>query len=106
MLVEDLAPGTKFEMKITRTEWEKICENILSRTIALTKKALEDAKITANDVNMVVLAGGATHSPIITQLVKEMFSGKEVNRSMDPDQVVVMGAGLLAMDIADDSKPK
>ena len=72
----------------------------------LTKKALEDAKITANDVSMVVLAGGATHSPVVSQLVKQTFPGKEVNRSVDPDQAVVMGAGILALDISGDSKNK
>ena len=104
--VEDLVPGTKFELKVTRGEWEKHCEGILQKTIMLTKKALEDAKITASDVSMVVLAGGATHSPIVSQLVKETFPGKEVNRSVDPDQAVVMGAGILALDISGDSKNK
>lgn len=104
--VEELTPGVKFELKLTRAEWEKHCEGILQRTITLTKKALEDARITPNDVSMVVLAGGATHSPIVSQLVKETFPGKEVNRSVDPDQAVVMGAGILAIDISGDSKSK
>lgn len=104
--IDDLVPGTKFELKITREEWEKHCETILQKTITLTKKALEDAKITADNVSMVVLAGGATHSPAVPRLVKEAFPGKEVNRSIDPDQAVIMGAGILAIDISGDSKVK
>jgi molecular chaperone DnaK len=63
-------------MKITRVEWEKICESILQKTVTLTNKALEDARISAKDISMVILAGGATHAPNVTELLKGMFPGK------------------------------
>jgi len=76
ILVEDLVPGQKFEMKVTRAEWEKICDSILKKTMTLTNKALEDARISAKDISMVILAGGATRVPIITELLHGMFPGK------------------------------
>jgi len=51
---------------------------------------------------MVILAGGATHAPIVTELLKGMFLGKQVNKSIDSDQVVIVGAALLAKEISGD----
>jgi molecular chaperone DnaK (HSP70) len=99
-----LSEGKPFEFTILRKNWEVICEPILGKTVGLVKKVLHDSHIDAKDINQIILAGGGTRIPMVSDLVKTIFPGHEPIKSIDSDQVVVMGAALLAQDIAGNSK--
>jgi molecular chaperone DnaK len=86
--------GPKHMMvKLTRAKLEKLVEDLVERTVGPCKKALADAGLSAADVDEVVLVGGQTRMPLVQQRVKELF-GKEPNRSVNPDEVVAMGAAI------------
>ena len=91
-------------MSLTRAKFEELTKELLNRTIAPCKKALKDAKLTAKDIDEVILVGGSTRIPKIQEIVKEIF-GKEPNRSVNPDEVVALGAaiqgGVLAGEVDD-----
>ncbi len=80
-------------MKLTRARFEQMMEDLFQRTIGPCKKALEDAGLTPNKIDEVVLVGGSTRIPRVQQLVREFF-GKESNKSVNPDEVVAIGAAV------------
>lgn len=90
--------------KLTRAKFESLTEDLIERTRQPCKQALKDAKLTSSDVNEVLLVGGSTRIPKVQQLVKEIF-GKEPNKSVNPDEVVAVGAaiqgGVLGGDVHD-----
>jgi molecular chaperone DnaK len=99
------ANGPKHMMvKLSRGKLEKLVEDLIERTVGPCKKALADAGLSAAEIDEVVLVGGMTRMPMVAQKVKELF-GKEPNRSMNPDEVVAMGAaiqgGILTGDVKD-----
>jgi molecular chaperone DnaK len=81
--------------KLTRARFEQLCEDLFTRAIEPTKKCLADAKKSPKEIDEVVLVGGSTRVPKIQQIVKEFF-GKEPNRSVNPDEVVAVGAAVQA----------
>jgi molecular chaperone DnaK len=81
--------------KLTRARFEQMCEDLFTRAIEPTKKCLADAKKSPKEIDEVVLVGGSTRVPKIQQIVKEFF-GKEPNRSVNPDEVVAVGAAVQA----------
>ena len=88
------ADGPKhLTMAITRATFERLCEPIFNRLIGPCKRALSDAKLSAGEVDEVVMVGGSTRIPKVHDLVKEMF-GKEPNKSVNPDEVVAIGAAI------------
>lgn len=91
-------------MKLSRAKLEQLVEDLVEKTMEPCKKALADAKLTPSDIDEVVLVGGMTRMPRVQEKVKEFF-GKDPNRSVNPDEVVAMGAaiqgGVLAGDIKD-----
>jgi molecular chaperone DnaK len=91
-------------LKISRAKLENLCEGIFKALFEPCKKALSDAGITASQIQEVILVGGSTRIPKVQQLVKEFF-GKEPNKSVNPDEVVSVGAaiqgGVLAGDVTD-----
>ncbi len=91
-------------VKLTRAKFESLVEELVERTVAPCKKALEDAKLTGKDVDEVVLVGGMTRMPMVTERVEKIF-GKTPNRSINPDEVVAAGAaiqgGVLRGDVKD-----
>ncbi len=78
---------------LTRAKLEQLTEDILARTIEPCKKALEDAKLTAGDIDEVILVGGQTRMPKVHEIVKQIF-GKEPHKGVNPDEVVAMGAAI------------
>ena len=99
------ASGPKHMMvKLSRGKLEKLVEDLVERTAGPCKKALADAGLTSADIDEVILVGGMTRMPLVAQKVKDFF-GKEPNRSMNPDEVVAMGAsiqgGILTGDVKD-----
>lgn len=91
-------------MKLSRAKLEALCEHLVARTIEPCRKALSDAGLKASEINEVILVGGMTRMPLVQKKVGEFF-GKEPNRSVNPDEVVAMGAaiqgGILAGDVKD-----
>ena len=91
-------------LSLTRAKFDEIVLDLVNRTIDPCKKALSDAGLEASDIDEVILVGGSTRIPSIQDKVKEIF-GKEPNKSVNPDEVVALGAaiqgGVLAGDVDD-----
>lgn len=89
---------------LTRAKFEMLCDALFQRTVEPCRKALADAKISASEIDEVLLVGGSTRIPKIQEIVRNFF-GKEPNRSVNPDEVVAIGAsiqgGVLAGDVKD-----
>ena len=89
---------------LTRAKFEALCDNLFQRSIEPCRKALQDAHLNTSDIDEVLLVGGSTRIPKIQELVKNFF-GKEPNKSVNPDEVVAIGAsiqgGVLAGDVKD-----
>ncbi len=79
--------------KLTRAEFEKMVDGLVERTMEPVRKCLADAKLKPADINEVILVGGQTRMPKIQQVVKELF-GKEANKTVNPDEVVAVGAAV------------
>ncbi len=82
-------------LKMTRAKLEALVEELIARTIPPCKTALKDAGITASDIDEIVMVGGMTRMPKVINEVKNFF-GKEPNKSVNPDEVVAMGAAIQA----------
>ncbi len=90
------AGGPKhLNIKLTRAKLEKLVEDLVDMVEAPCKTALSDAGLSASDINEVILVGGMTRMPRVQQKVKEIF-GKEPNKSVNPDEVVALGAAIQA----------
>jgi molecular chaperone DnaK len=91
-------------MSLTRAKFEELTKDLLNRTIEPCKKALKDAKLSASGIDEIILVGGSTRIPKIQDIVRDIF-GKEPNRSVNPDEVVALGAaiqgGVLAGEVDD-----
>ncbi len=85
-----------FEEKLTRAEFQKMTSDLLDRTKAPFRSVLKDAGVDVKDIHHVVLVGGSTRMPAVTDLVKELLGGKEPNKGVNPDEVVAIGAALQA----------
>ncbi len=93
-----------FETKLTRAEFEKLSKDLLERTLVPVRKALKDAKISSADIDEILLVGGSTRIPAVKELVEKELN-KQVNTSINPDEVVSLGAaiqgGVLSGDVKD-----
>src|ERR687889_327893 len=85
-----------FEEKLTRSEFQKMTADLLDRTKAPFKSVLKDGGVAVDNIDHVVLVGGSTRMPAVTDLVKELLGGKEPNKGVNPDEVVAVGAALQA----------
>ncbi len=82
-------------LKMTRAKLEALVEDLITKTLPPCKTALKDAGLTANDINEIVMVGGMTRMPKVIETVKNFF-GKDPNKSVNPDEVVAMGAAIQA----------
>ncbi|MGY2711347.1 molecular chaperone DnaK [Thermostichus sp. MS-CIW-28] len=98
------ADGPKhLELKLSRAQFEHLCADLLERCKGPVEQALRDAKLTKADINEVVLVGGSTRIPAVQRLVRELL-GKEPNQSVNPDEVVAVGAAIQAGVLAGEVK--
>ena len=88
------ASGPKhLTLKLSRAKLENLCSSIFERLLTPCKKALQDAQLQKGDIDEVILVGGSTRIPHVQQLVKDFF-GKDPNKSVNPDEVVAIGAAI------------
>ncbi len=92
------------EEKLTRTRLEQMMNDLLERSMKPVKQALEDAKMSPNDIQEVVLVGGSTRIPKVQSLVRNFFGGKEPHKGVNPDEVVAVGAAIQGAVLAGDVK--
>ncbi len=85
-----------FEERLTRSEFQKMTSDLLDRTKSPFQAVLKDAGVKVADIDHVVLVGGSTRMPAVTDAVKELLGGKEPNKGVNPDEVVAIGAALQA----------
>jgi molecular chaperone DnaK len=98
------ASGPKhLQLKITRTQFENLCGDIFKRTMDPCKSALNDAKLSPNQIHEAVLVGGSTRIPKVQQMVQDFF-GREPHKGVNPDEVVAVGAAIQAGVLGGDVK--
>jgi molecular chaperone DnaK len=89
------ANGPKhLDMKLTRAKFDDLTHDLVERCRKPVLSALEDAKYKANDIDEVILVGGSTRTPAVQKLVRELVGGREPNQSVNPDEVVAIGAAI------------
>jgi molecular chaperone DnaK len=81
---------------VTRAKFEEISKDLIDRCLGPVERAMADAKITANDLDEVILVGGSTRIPAVQQLVRRLTGGKDPNMTVNPDEVVALGAAIQA----------
>merc|ERR550534_2840110 len=98
--VDTLFEGIDYNVVVSRPKFEKLCETDFQRCMAPVSQVLRDAKMSKTDVHEVVLVGGSTRIPKIQELLSKFFNGKELNKSINPDEAVAWGAALQAAVLA------
>ena len=104
-LTADATGPKHLQIRLSRAKFEGMVEDLVKRSIDPLKKALADAKKSVSEIDEILLVGGSTRIPMVQKAVKEFFGGKEPNRTVNPDEVVGLGAavqaGVLAGDVTD-----
>ncbi|WVQ62147.1 heat shock protein HSS1 [Kwoniella botswanensis] len=101
--IDSLFDGIDFYTSITRARFEELCQDLFRSTMDPVEKVLRDSKIDKSSVHEIVLVGGSTRIPKIQKLVSDMFSGREPNRSINPDEAVAYGAAVQAAILTGDT---
>jgi len=94
--IDSLFEGIDFYTSITRARFEDLCADLFRGTLEPVEKSLRDAKMDKADVHDIVLVGGSTRIPKIQKLLQDFFNGKELNKSINPDEAVAYGAAVQA----------
>ena len=101
--VDSLVDGVDFSINITRAKFEELCIDLFKSGIEPVDKVLRDAKISKGNVDEIVLVGGSTRIPKVQQLLSDYFNGKELNKSINPDEAVAYGAAIQAAILTGDT---
>ena len=102
-ITADSSGPKHFVHKITRAKLESLVEDLVDRSLAPLKLALEDAKLAIGDINEILLVGGQTRMPMVQQKVKDFF-GKEPRKDLNPDEAVAVGAAIQGSVLSGDTK--
>merc|ERR1712170_26769 len=94
--IDSLFEGIDFYTSITRARFEEFCSDLFKGTLEPVEKAMRDAKMDKSSINDIVLVGGSTRIPKIQKLLQDFFNGKELNKSINPDEAVAYGAAVQA----------
>ncbi|XP_075679487.1 LOW QUALITY PROTEIN: heat shock cognate 71 kDa protein-like [Dermatophagoides pteronyssinus] len=94
--IDSLFEGIDFYSTITRARFEELCADLFRSTLDPVEKSLRDAKLDKSQINEIVLVGGSTRIPKIQKLLQDFFNGKELNKSINPDEAVAYGAAVQA----------
>ena len=101
--IDSLFEGIDFYTSITRARFEELCGDLFRKTLEPVEKALRDAKMDKGQVNDIVLVGGSTRIPRIQKLLQDFFNGRELNKSINPDEAVAYGAAVQAAILTGDT---
>ncbi|CAF3277811.1 unnamed protein product [Rotaria socialis] len=94
--IDSLHEGIDFNTSITRARFEELCADLFRATLEPVEKALRDAKMDKSNIEEIVLVGGSTRIPKVQKLLQDFFNGKELNKSIHPDEAVAYGAAVQA----------
>ncbi|KAA0198416.1 Heat shock protein 70A [Hyalella azteca] len=100
--IDSLFEGIDFYTSITRARFEEMCSDLFRGTLDPVEKALRDAKMDKGHIHEIVLVGGSTRIPKIQKLLQDFFNGKELNKSINPDEAVAYGAAVQAAILSGD----
>merc|ERR1711902_307568 len=101
--IDSLFEGIDFYTSITRARFEELCSDLFKGTLEPVEKALRDAKLDKAAIDDIVLVGGSTRIPKVQKLLTEFFNGKELNKSINPDEAVAYGAAVQAAILTGDT---
>merc|ERR1712214_219724 len=101
--IDSLFEGIDFYTSITRARFEELCADLFRGTLEPVEKAMRDAKMDKSSINDIVLVGGSTRIPKIQKLLQDFFNGKELNKSINPDEAVAYGAAVQAAILTGDT---
>ena len=101
--IDSLFEGIDFYSKITRARFEELCADLFRGTLDPVETALRDSKLDKSKIDEIVLVGGSTRIPKIQKLLSSLFSGKELNKSINPDEAVAYGAAVQAAVLTGDT---
>merc|ERR1711976_626721 len=101
--IDSLFEGIDFYTSITRARFEELCSDLFKNTLEPVEKALRDAKLDKASIDDIVLVGGSTRIPKIQKLLQDFFNGKELNKSINPDEAVAYGAAVQAAILTGDT---
>merc|ERR1712110_1406660 len=101
--IDSLFEGIDFYTSITRARFEELCSDLFKGTLEPVEKAMRDAKLDKSSINDVVLVGGSTRIPKVQKLLQDFFNGKDLNKSINPDEAVAYGAAVQAAILTGDT---
>mmetsp|Transcript_14351 Transcript_14351/g.28332 ORF Transcript_14351/g.28332 Transcript_14351/m.28332 type:complete len:662 (-) Transcript_14351:252-2237(-) len=98
--IESFFDGADLSETITRAKFEELCMDLFKKTLGPVERVLDDSALKKNQVDELVLVGGSTRIPKVQQLLQDFFNGKELNKSINPDEAVAYGAAVQAAILA------
>ncbi|KAK7905099.1 hypothetical protein WMY93_017706 [Mugilogobius chulae] len=104
--IDSLFEGQDFYTSITRARFEELCSDLFRGTLEPVEKALRDAKMDKGQIHDVVLVGGSTRIPKVQKLLQDFFNGRDLNKSINPDEAVAYGAAVQAAILSGDTSEK
>ncbi|CAJ0934680.1 unnamed protein product, partial [Mesorhabditis belari] len=100
--IDSLFDGIDFYTSITRARFEELCADLFRSTMDPVEKALRDAKMDKSSIHEIVLVGGSSRIPKVQEMLSDFFSGKELNKSINPEEAVAYGAAIQAAILSED----
>ena len=94
--VESLLDGVDYNTSLTRAKFEQLADKVFTRTLDPLDRLLKDAKMSKGDIHEIVLVGGTTRIPRVQELLSNYFNGKQLNKSLNPDEAIAYGAAVQA----------
>lgn len=104
--IESFYQGIDFTSSLTRARFDELCSDVFNKTIYTVENVLSDSKLSKSDIDEVILVGGSTRIPKIQSLLSNFFNGKELCKSVNPDEAVAIGASLQAALLSGDKDDK
>jgi len=101
--IDSLFEGIDFYTSVTRARFEELCSDLFKGTLEPVEKAMRDAKLDKSSIHDLVLVGGSTRIPKIQKLLQDFFNGKELNKSINPDEAIAYGAAVQAAILTGDT---
>ena len=101
--IDSLYEGIDYHSRLTRARFEELNADFFHSILEPVEKALRDAKMNRSDIHEIVLTGGSTLIPKVQQLLRDFFGGKELNKSINPDEAVAYGAAIHAAMLTGDN---